>query len=291
MNYKGYKPKSNKKNLRNTIDLANVVYDEEFVSLINSLSKTNKIYYTLTLNIIRDLYNNSLVIDNNSIYSKCLINEINYNTKEKIRQLEEKIETISNTKKIFEKNILLVHSNLNKFFNDSKEIFQNLKNIRNSKINFAIDSKKYEKHGINNSMINFRSPFEKDEQFTDSNENEKYYKNIRNSLNSEKPLSDIHYKRNELFHMKGNSTEINKKNRLKSIYFNHDLTNNIFNYRSKNPTGIRNKLFNNITTKKLSYDKNINYRQKKKNINIGNLNNIFEFTPEISKSKSSYKNF
>ena len=291
MNYKGYKPKSNKKNLRNTIDLANVVYDEEFVSLINSLSKTIKIYYTLTLNIIRDLYNNSLVIDNNSIYSKCLINEINYNTKEKIRQLEEKIETISNTKKIFEKNILLVHSNLNKFFNDSKEIFQNLKNIRNSKINFAIDSKKYEKHGINNSMINFRSPFEKDEQFTDSNENEKYYKNIRNSLNSEKPLSDIHYKRNELFHMKGNSTEINKKNRLKSIYFNHDLTNNIFNYRSKNPSGIRNKLFNNITTKKLSYDKNINYRQKKKNINIGNLNNIFEFTPEISKSKSSYNNF
>ena len=291
MNYKGYKPKSNKKNLRNTIDLANVVYDEEFVSLINSLSKTIKIYYTLTLNIIRDLYNNSLVIDNNSIYSKCLINEINYNTKEKIRQLEEKIETISNTKKIFEKNILLVHSNLNKFFNDSKEIFQNLKNIRNSKINFAIDSKKYEKHGINNSMINFRSPFEKDEQFTDSNENEKYYKNIRNSLNSEKPLSDIHYKRNELFHMKGNSTEINKKNRLKSIYFNHDLTNNIFNYRSKNPSGIKNKLFNNITTKKLSYDKNINYRQKKKNINIGNLNNIFEFTPEISKSKSSYNNF
>ena len=34
----------------------NQIYDEEFVSLINSLSKTIKIYYTLTLNIIRDLY-------------------------------------------------------------------------------------------------------------------------------------------------------------------------------------------------------------------------------------------
>ena len=129
MDYKNYQSKSNRKNKRATIDLVNVVYDEEFVSLINSLSKVIKNYYTLTLNIIRDLYNNSLVIDNNSIYSKCLINEINYNTKEKIKQLEEKIETISNTKKIFEKNILLVHSNLNKFFNDSKQIFQNLYQI------------------------------------------------------------------------------------------------------------------------------------------------------------------
>ena len=103
MNYNNYKSKSNRKNKRATIDLANVVYDEEFVSLINSLSSTIKNYYTLTLNIIRDLYNNSLVIDNNSIYSKCLINEINYNTKEKIRQLEEKIDTISNTKKYLKK--------------------------------------------------------------------------------------------------------------------------------------------------------------------------------------------
>ena len=291
MNYKEYRSNSNRKNKRATIDLANVVYDEEFVSLINSLSKTIKIYYTLTLNIIRDLYNNSLVIDNNSICSKCLINEINYNPKEKLRQLVEKIETISNTKKIFEKNILLVHSNLNKFFNDSKEIFQNLKNIRNSKINFAIDSKKYEKYGTNNSMINLKSLFDKNEQLTDSNENEKYYKNINSSINSEKPLSAIHYERKGFFNMKGNSTEIKKKNRLKSIYFNNNLTNNYSNFRNNDSFRIRNKFFNNFAIKKESFEKKMNYRKKKKNIKIGNLNNIFEFNPELSKSKSSYNNF
>ena len=291
MNYKEYRSNSYRKNKRTTIDLANVVYDEEFVSLINSLSKTIKIYYTLTLNIIRDLYNNSLVIDNNSICSKCLINEINYNPKEKLRQLVEKIETISNTKKIFEKNILLVHSNLNKFFNDSKEIFQNLKNIRNSKINFAIDSKKYEKYGTNNSMINLKSLFDKNEQLTDSNENEKYYKNINSSINSEKPLSAIHYERKGFFNMKGNSTEIKKKNRLKSIYFNNNLTNNYSNFRNNDSFRIRNKLFNNFAIKKESFEKKMNYRKKKKNIKIGNLNNIFEFNPELSKSKSSYNNF
>ena len=70
MDYKNYQSKSNRKNKRATIDLVNVVYDEEFVSLINSLSKVIKNYYTLTLNIIRDLYNNSLVIDNNSISNR-----------------------------------------------------------------------------------------------------------------------------------------------------------------------------------------------------------------------------
>ena len=287
-----YKSKSNRKNKRTTIDLANVVYDEEFVSLINTLSKTIKNYYTLTLNILRDLYNNSLVIDNNSIYSKCLINEINYNTKEKIRQLEEKIDTISNTKKIFEKNILLVHSNLNKFFNDSKLIFQNLKNIRNSKINFAIESnKQMKKYGSNNSMINFKTPLEKNDSLIYSYENDKYHKNINNSLSSEKPLSSISYKRNRLFQVKGNSTEINKRHKLKSIYFNNELTNNGYIHRNNDSLRIRNKLLENIPKKKRSFEEKINYRQKNNNIHIGDLNNILEFTPEIAKSKSSYNNF
>ena len=292
MNFNTYKSKSNRKNKTATIDLVNVVYDEEFVSLINSLSKTIKNYYTLTLNIIRDLYNNSLVIDNNSIYSKCLINEINYNTKEKLKQLEEKIETISNTKKIFEKNILLVHSNLNKFFNDSKQIFQNLKNIRNSKINFAIETnKRYERHGNNNSMINFKTSFEKNDLLIDQNDNERYYKRFNNSLSNEKPLSSISYKRNRLFQLKGNSTEINKRHKMKTIYFNNNSTNNGPIISNNNSFRIKNKLFDKIPNKKQNYENNLSYKQKNKKIKIGNLNNILEFTPEISKSKSSYNNF
>ena len=292
MNFNNYKSKSNLKNKTATIDLVNVVYDEEFVSLINSLSKTIKNYYTLTLNIIRDLYNNSLVIDNNSIYSKCLINEINYNTKEKLKQLEEKIETISNTKKIFEKNILLVHSNLNKFFNDSKQIFQNLKNIRNSKINFAIETnKRYERHGNNNSMINFKTSFEKNDLLIDQNDNERYYKRFNNSLSNEKPLSSISYKRNRLFQLKGNSTEINKRHKMKTIYFNNNSTNNGPIISNNNSFRIKNKLFDKIPNKKQNYENNLSYKQKNKKIKIGNLNNILEFTPVISKSKSSYNNF
>ena len=292
MNYTNYKSKSNRKNKRPTIDLANVVYDEEFVSLINSLSKAIKNYYNLTVNIIRDLYNNSLIIDNNSIYSKCLINEINYNTKEKIRQLEEKIDTISNTKKIFEKNILLVQYNLNKFFNDSKQIFQNLKNIRNKKINFAIESNKImEKYGSNNSMINFQSTFEKNDLLLSSIEDDKHYR-YNNSLNNEKSLTSISYKRNSPFQLKGNSTEVNKRHKLKSLYFNNNLTNSGPILRNNDSLRIRNKLLENIPKKKKSsFENKMNYRQKNRNIHIRDLNNILEFTPEISKTKSSYNNF
>ena len=291
MDYKNYQSKSNRKNKRATIDLVNVVYDEEFVSLINSLSKVIKNYYTLTLNIIRDLYNNSLVIDNNSIYSKCLINEINYNTKEKIKQLEEKIETISNTKKIFEKNILLVHSNLNKFFNDSKQIFQNLKNIRNSKINYAIELNKRYEHVSNNSMINFKTSFEKNDSLIDQIDNERYHKKFNNSLSNEKPLSSLSYKRNRLFHLKGNSTEINKRHKLKSIYFNNNLTNNCPIINNNHSFKIKNKLIDDFPKKINSYENTTNYKQNDKKIKIGNLNNILEFTPEIAKNKSSYNNF
>ena len=291
MDYKNYQSKSNRKNKRATIDLVNVVYDEEFVSLINSLSKVIKNYYTLTLNIIRDLYNNSLVIDNNSIYSKCLINEINYNTKEKIKQLEEKIETISNTKKIFEKNILLVHSNLNKFFNDSKQIFQNLKNIRNSKINYAIELNKRYEHVSNNSMINFKTSFEKNDSLIDQIDNERYHKKFNNSLSNEKPLSSLSYKRNRLFHLKGNSTEINKRHKLKSIYFNNNLTNNCPIIYNNHSFRIKNKLNDDFPKKINSYENTTNYKQNDKKIKIGNLNNILEFTPEIAKNKSSYNNF
>ena len=220
-----------------------------------------------------------------------MINEINYNTKEKIKQLEEKIETISNTKKIFEKNILLVHSNLNKFFNDSKQIFQNLKNIRNSKINYAIELNKRYEHVSNNSMINFKTSFEKNDSLIDQIDNERYHKKFNNSLSNEKPLSSLSYKRNRLFHLKGNSTEINKRHKLKSIYFNNNLTNNGPIINNNHSFKIKNKLIDDFPKKINSYENTTNYKQNDKKIKIGNLNNILEFTPEIAKNKSSYNNF
>ena len=78
----------------------------------------------MSLNIIKELNSNSLIIENHSIYSKCLINEINYNTKEKIKQLNDRIESICSIKKLISNNILLIESNLSKFYNDSKKFLK-----------------------------------------------------------------------------------------------------------------------------------------------------------------------
>ena len=287
-----YKPKSksNRKNRKIKIDLANVVYDEEFVSLINSLSTIIKNYYSLSVKIIKDLYNNSLIIDNNIIYSKCFINEINYNTKEKIKQLEERIDGINNTKKIIEKNILLIDSNLKKFFYDSKLIFQNLKTIRNSKINFAIESGKNIEHlNLNNSMINFKTPFEKNDLMIKSMDKERYIKKFNNSNSSEKSLPSIMCKRNRIIPMKGNSTEINKRHRLKLNYFNKSIPN--YELNDKDNLKMRNRIFDKKNNNKKNYESTFTYRPENKKIQIGNINNILEFTPELAKTKSSFNNF
>ena len=289
MDFYRSKSKPNRKNKKIKIDLANVIYDEEFVSLINSLSTIIKNYYSLSIKIIKDLYNNSLIIDNNIIYSRCFINEINYNTKEKIKQLEERIDGISNTKKIIEKNILLIDSNLKKFFDDSKLIFQNLKTIRNSKINFALEStKKNEYLDVNNSMINLKTPFEKSDLLIKPKDKDRIFKNYHNSICNEKSISSIMCKRNRFVPMKGSSTEIYKKNRLKLNYFNKNNSN--YDMDNNDSFRIRKKLFQKMNKKK-SYENNFTYRPKNKNIHIGNLNNILEFAPELAKTKSSFNNF
>ena len=277
------KNKSRHKQNKKKIDLVNVVYDEEFVSLLNSLSSNLKNFYTITLNIIKDLYNNSLVIDNNSIYSKCLINEINYNTKEKIKQLNDRIDTICNTKKFLEKNILLIDSNLNKFFNDSKKIFKNMKTIRNSKINYAIEtSVNYDGH---NSMTNLKTRFEKEDLLINKKEKENYYGNINNSLCNEK---DNHlscsriYKRNQIFPISRKNSENNGR---------YNVT--IISQKNNSHKTVRNKLFNkNKNNNKIDKLFSSTFRDT---FSINNNNSTMKYSlessPEFSRTKSSFNNF
>ena len=140
-------------------------------------------------------------------------------------------------------------------------------------------------------MINFKTSFEKNDSLIDQIDNERYHKKFNNSLSNEKPLSSLSYKRNRLFHLKGNSTEINKRHKLKSIYFNNNLTNNGPIINNNHSFKIKNKLIDDFPKKINSYENTTNYKQNDKKIKIGNLNNILEFTPEIAKNKSSYNNF
>ena len=249
------KNKYNQKYHKKTADLMNVVYDEEFDSLLNSLSSYIKNFYSTTLNATKDLYNNILKIDYYSINSKCLINEINYNTKEKIKQLSEQIDKISRTKKILEQNLLVIDSNMNSFYDDSKKILKNMKKVKINRNNLTMETSfNFEP---NNSMTNLKTTFEKEDLFLSNNDSDNYYKNRNNSINNDyenrSSHSNIIFRRNNIIPLTRKS-DINSRYNLKLNYYNYGLNkrgSNPHNSSSNNSLK-RRKLFINNNFRKVS---------------------------------------
>ena len=119
----------------------NLIYENEFIFLINSLSSSIKEYYIIIQNILKDLKKNAFELNKYILTSKCLINEMNSKTnfQEKFKQFTKNIEGISINDKVINNNILLFEINLNKFFNDSKIIFKKMKDFKKNKIQNLID--------------------------------------------------------------------------------------------------------------------------------------------------------
>ena len=124
-------------------------YDDEFVSLTNTLSFSIKQYFTTSNTLIQELNNNAIILGNQVLNSKCLINEI-FNNKqsssEKLNQLKDRIEYISNINKIYDKKLSLFDKNINKFIDEAKIIFKKMKNSRNQNMRSFYE--------INNTNIN-----------------------------------------------------------------------------------------------------------------------------------------
>ena len=81
MNYKEYRSNSNRKNKKATIDLANVVYDEEFVSLLRSsnndlIDEIFEISYLTTISYPTGDYDNPFIKDDFSFNYKLRITAV-----------------------------------------------------------------------------------------------------------------------------------------------------------------------------------------------------------------------
>ena len=124
-------------NSANILNIATLIYDEEFVKVINSLSSTMKDFFKHTKNYFSDF----------KLSNDRIIEEIE-NTKNQIKQLSNisKI-PLSNTKlvmsqvdKLSDYNLHLSKQSLSlkntclKFYDDSKIIFKEMKNLRNEKM-------------------------------------------------------------------------------------------------------------------------------------------------------------
>ena len=285
------KNKYNTKHHKKTFDLKNAVYDEEFASLLNSLSLYIKNFYSTTLNTIKDFDNNLLDINNYIIRSKCLINEINYNNiKEKIKKLSEQIDKISSTKKILEQNLLVVGTNMNSFYDDSKKIFKNMKKVKNNRENLAMDTSfNFEP---NNSMTNLKTAFEKEDLFLSNNDSDNYYKNRNNSINNDREnrssRSNIIFRRNNIIPLT-RKRDINPRYNLKLNYYNYGLNkrrDNLHNSSSNNSFKRKNLFISNNFRKVSSSS----IRDSDTNKNYKNVSKIsLESSPDMSKTKSSFR--
>ena len=303
---------SKEKSKKPTLNLFKLVYDEEFVSLINSLSaKIKSIYKSLTNNI-KNLYNSILIIDEQGLYVKCLINEIQVKQNEKIKQLIERIDIIKNSQKAIEQNLLLFDTNLNNFFNEAKLIFKKMKILRNQKINKVVSITNNRNRNCNlslkyynnsdNIFDNYKNSVNcssKSIQSMKNNECSNFYRFNKKCCSCDNLLFRNYEKNNLKLNITKNNNSINnsKKSINSEIIKKINITRNKINYQNNNFTNLElsykvieflnslSAMFNKYTNEKFESLKNnlfeLSYRiieenknkNKKNNIIINNINN------------------
>ena len=225
--YKSVNNSRNHYNSNNTvINLVNIIYDDEFVSLINNLSSSLKDYFKLLNKLLGNIKEIIATLSNQTLYSKCLLNECitsyqNNNNAEKLIQLSDRIDIIDNNKKLLNDNISLIEVNMSSFLDKAKVLFKKMKMTRNSKLNNTIKKQTYFQGNtnINNNGNNFGMDYS----------NNIYEKNgKRKNLSCNNNLRYNQQKFNQNLFKDGNYTAL-KKNNMTSKSYSKTLLNNDFN--------------------------------------------------------------
>jgi len=149
----------NESNKVQSLYAMNYIYDDEFVSIINSLSGSIKDFFKSTRTSIGTIKKSSDLILDEILGSKssisevfmqvdsCLIGKYTQNKanntaaltkekhiKDKLNQIVEKLEGINDIRTQMSKNTKLLEQNCSKFYEEAKIIFKNMKNTRNQRL-------------------------------------------------------------------------------------------------------------------------------------------------------------
>ena len=155
----------------------NQIYDEEFVSLINSLNESIKEYYKVSKNNITEA--NTILITYDQ-QAQSIINLMNliantssYDKLNKLNELFAQIPRVLEVIKQMKVNTNSNNNNLTLFFDDAKILFKSMKFKRKEKLN-EINS-----NNINNQLIQTSS----DSYNNSLNQDNKFSKNFGNKIN------------------------------------------------------------------------------------------------------------
>ena len=117
-------------------NLVKLIYDDDIVSIINSLSKRIKDFYKETKKSLHDINSSHSSLINRNLLLKSTVNDIiltDPNTTS-LSPLQTQIDKITELQSVLNDNIGEMNKYLGSFFDDAKEHFKQLKKTRSDKL-------------------------------------------------------------------------------------------------------------------------------------------------------------
>ena len=178
-------PKNNQIKSQFTSEKYNQIYDEEFVSLINSLNESIKEYYKVSKNNISQANSILILYDQQA---QAIINLMNLivstSSYDKLNELFEQIPKILEVIKQMKINTNSNNNNLTSFFDDAKILFKSMKFKRKEKLNELNNNNNNMNYHYQTSSDSYNNSFNQEKMFVSN------LKNISNNSNNNLPVNN-----------------------------------------------------------------------------------------------------
>jgi len=178
-------PKNNQIKPHFTSEKYNQIYDEEFVSLINSLNESIKEYYKVSKNNISQANSILILYDQQA---QAIINLMNLivstSSYDKLNELFEQIPKILEVIKQMKINTNSNNNNLTSFFDDAKILFKSMKFKRKEKLNELNNNNNNMNYHYQTSSDSYNNSFNQEKMFVSN------LKNISNNSNNNLPVNN-----------------------------------------------------------------------------------------------------
>ena len=194
----------NKYITREKININNIFFEDNFIDLINKLSKIIQEHYHLSLGLISKSAYLIPIFQNNINQISSIIENNNNNLFNESKELDININNLNSIKNEYELIKKKTEENLKNFIQNSKNIFKEMKNIKNNKLDEIYNNYACQKNNLNTidqmqriKSINFTTSNSKNQKSIRNKTSTRINNNNKNSLFNLPFLKSLIYKMNE----------------------------------------------------------------------------------------------
>ena len=194
----------NKYITREKININNIFFEDNFIDLINKLSKIIQEHYHLSLGLISKSAYLIPIFQNNINQISSIIENNNNNLFNESKELDININNLNSIKNEYELIKKKTEENLKNFIQNSKNIFKEMKNIKNNKLDEIYNNYACQKNNLNTidqmqriKSINFPTSNSKNQKSIRNKTSTRINNNNKNSLFNLPFLKSLIYKMNE----------------------------------------------------------------------------------------------